>query len=164
MIKCKTIGSETNRGTTLIKEYTFNDLNDVSDSTMIYIDRRRVNMRLVCLNLESSKENNTDIRKILLEKIKWKNPKYNGIQNKLKTKEGIITTLTEIIDDKTVDKKDAKNILKITETRITNAFGINRNVNVSINKKTFGTSLENLLRDTHDIGKDIFTNKNIKLW
>ena len=97
------------------------------------------------------------------EKLKWKNPKYNGIQNKLKTKEGIIKTLTELIEDKTVDRKDAKNILKITETRITNAFGINRSVNVSINKKNFGTSLENLLRDTHDIGKDIFTNKNINI-
>lgn len=82
MIKCTTIGSETNRGTTLIKEYTFNDLNDVSDSTMIYIDRRRVNMRLVCLNLESAKENNTDIRKILLEKIQDSNP--HNLQDKPK--------------------------------------------------------------------------------
>lgn len=94
------------------------------------------------------------------ENIKWKDERFKGIHNKLKTKDGIVETLSTIIEDKTIDKKDSKNILEIVETRITNAFGVNKEVSVNIGKNRFDTSLTNLLRDTRDMGRDIFTNKN----
>ena len=92
------------------------------------------------------------------DKIHWKDNKYKGIQNNLKSRDGIINTLSDIMTDKNFDKKDAKNILKITEMRITNALGVNRDVEVNIGKNKFKTSLVNLLRDTYDMGKDVFSN------
>jgi len=92
------------------------------------------------------------------ENIKWKDKKYKGIENKLTTREGIINTLSEIMTNKNIDKKDAKNILNITETRITNALGVNREIKLHIKDKTFNTSMGNLLRDAYDMGKDIFFN------
>ena len=93
------------------------------------------------------------------DKIHWKDNKYKGIQNNLKTRDGIINTLSDIMTDKNIDKKDAKNILKITEMRISNALGVNRDVEVNIGKNKFKTSMVNLLRDTYDMGKDVFSHK-----
>ncbi len=93
--------------------------------------------------------------------ITWKNEKYKHIPQTLKTKEGFINTMTEIINDKTIAKEDKNNILKIAETRLTNALGANRYLTVNINGKTWNERLQIILRDTYDMGKDIFTNKNI---
>lgn len=94
-------------------------------------------------------------------KINWKNKNYNNVQNRLKSRDGIIDTLSEIMTDKNIDKKDAKNILNIAEMRITNALGVNRDIEVSVGEKNFKTSLTNLLRDTYDMGKDVFSTNKI---
>lgn len=93
--------------------------------------------------------------------ITWRNEKYKHTPQTLKTKEGFIKTMTEIINDKTIAKEDKNNILKIAETRLTNALGANRYLTVNVNGKTWNEKLEIILRDTYDMGKDIFTNKNI---
>lgn len=93
------------------------------------------------------------------DKIKWKDAKYKGIQDKLKTKDGIINEFCNIIHDNNLCKEDKQNVLSVFEKRITNALGVNRSIEVNIDNHKLESSLINLLRDTHDMGKDIFTNK-----
>lgn len=49
------------------------------------------------------------------------------------------------------------------EARITNALGANRDLTVNIGDKKWADRLEIILRDTYDMGKDIFTNKNVNI-
>lgn len=93
--------------------------------------------------------------------LEWKDERFKNIHESLKSEGKIMETLSQIVEDKTVDKNDAKNILKILEHRITNALGVNKSINVSLGDKKLNSSLENLLRDTYDLGKNIFTNKDI---
>ena len=86
----------------------------------------------------------------------WKDQKFNNIQEKLKNKDAIVQTLSEIIDSG-VDSTDAKQVLGIVEHRVANALNISGSVNVKLDDKTLGTSLHNLLRDTYDLGKNVFT-------
>lgn len=90
------------------------------------------------------------------EKSIWKNPNFNNIQEKLKDKNSIVQIISEIIDNDT-DPKDAKQILAISEHRIANALGVSNSINVKLDDKMLGTSLHNLLRDMHDLGKNVFT-------
>ena len=94
-------------------------------------------------------------------KIKWKNLKYNGIQNRLKTKEDFLNTLADFIHDKNINKDDKKNVLSIMDKRLTNALGAGRNVTVKIGDNKIETSLWNVLRDTQDMARDIFINPDI---
>lgn len=103
------------------------------------------------------------------DNFSWNDKKFNNIHEKLKNKETIVKTFGEIIDSNT-DSKDAKQILHILEHRITNALQVNNSINlpktqkeIELNpkEKTFSTSLHNLLRDTYDLGKNVFTNKAI---
>lgn len=97
------------------------------------------------------------------EKFVWKDAKFNNIQNNLKDKEQIIKTLGQIIEDKNIDKKDTKQLLAIAEHRITNALKATNSVNVRLDDKTLKASLKNILRDSYDLGKDVFANKSINL-
>ena len=93
-------------------------------------------------------------------KINWDNKKYIDIHHNLKSKESIINLTSELINDKTISKKDRKNLLQITESRVINALGVN-NISTRYKEKTLSTTIGNLLRDTVDFGHDILTNKNI---
>lgn len=93
-------------------------------------------------------------------KFNWNDKKFNNIQSKLKSKDSIVDTLSEIIEHDT-SKKDTKQILQIVEHRIANALKISSSINVKLDDKSLSTSLHNLLRDTHDLGKNVFTNKNV---
>lgn len=94
-------------------------------------------------------------------KINWDNEKFFGIENKLKSEKQIVKTLSEIIEDKTVSKNDAKKILEIIDHRITNALGVGGSVNIKLDDKTLSASLHNIVRDMHDLGSNIFTNKGV---
>lgn len=94
-------------------------------------------------------------------KINWNNSKFFGIENKLKNEKQIVKTLSEIIEDKTVSKNDAKKVLEIIDHRITNALGVGGLVNVKLDDKTLSSSLKNVIRDVHDLGSNIFTNKGV---
>lgn len=93
-------------------------------------------------------------------KINWDNKKYQNIHNKLKDKNSIINITSELIDNENITEKDKKNLLSITESRITNALK-SSNVTSEYKNKTVSSSVSNLLRDTVDFGRDILTNKNI---
>ena len=93
-------------------------------------------------------------------KINWDNNKYQNIHNKLKDKDSIINITSELIDNKNITEKDKKNLLSITESRITNALE-SSNVTSEYKNETVSSSVSNLLRDTVDFGRDILTNKNI---
>jgi len=91
----------------------------------------------------------------------WKDAKFNGIQNTLINEKNIVKTLSDVIQDKNIDKKDAKQILNIISYKITNALGVGESIDVTLDDKKLGSSMSNLIRDTYDIGKGIFTNKSI---
>lgn len=97
------------------------------------------------------------------EKINWKNPKFKNIQNELKSEDGIVKVLSDLIKDKNVHKSDIKNVFKIVEHRITNAIKVNSSVNLKTGEKTFNASLSNIIRDTHDVAKNIFTDNSVIL-
>lgn len=93
-------------------------------------------------------------------KINWDNKNYQNIHNKLKDKNSIINITSELIDNKNITEKDKKNLLSITESRITNALKAS-NVTSEYKDKKVSSSIGNLLRDTVDFGRDILTNKNV---
>ena len=94
--------------------------------------------------------------------IKWDNPEYRGIQNDLKTRKGFIKTLKKLIKDENITKDDKKSALSIIEKRLANALGAERDTELNIDGHKLHTKLENILRDTHDMAKDVFTGKNTK--
>lgn len=97
------------------------------------------------------------------KRIKWKDSKYAGIINNLKDEKSILKTLTEIINDKNIDKSDTKNILKILESRIGNALKASENVDINFKGKAVSSSISNILRDIYDTGKNLFNNKNLNV-
>lgn len=92
-------------------------------------------------------------------KFNWNNPIFKNIQDRLKNKDEIIKILAKVFETD-IYSKDAKQILQIIEHRVTNAIGVGGSINVTIDDKTLSTSLHNLLRDTYDLGKNVFV-KNI---
>lgn len=86
----------------------------------------------------------------------WSNQNFNNIQDRLKNRDEIVKSLGEIVGND-VDAKDAKQVLQIIEHRVANALGVGSSINVKLDDKTLGTSLHNLLRDTYDLGKNVFT-------
>lgn len=93
-------------------------------------------------------------------KIKWDNQQYRGIQNRLKTKEGFVQTFKTIINDHNITKDDRKYALSIMEKRLVNVLGAERDVTLDVGGQKLSATLENILRDTLDAGKDIFAKKN----
>lgn len=91
---------------------------------------------------------------------RWEKQKFNGIQDKLKDKKSITSTLVELIDDKTVSKSDRKKLLDIIQVRLTNVLKADK-VSAELDGKKLSTTLHNLLRDGVDLGKDVFTNAKV---
>lgn len=91
---------------------------------------------------------------------KWDNPKFNNISEKLKSENEVSTLISELIENKNISEKDSKQLQNILEFRITNALKADK-VNVKIGEKTLSSSLHNVLRDTIDLGKNVFYNSKI---
>lgn len=96
------------------------------------------------------------------DKINWKNNKYKNIQNNLKSEAGFIKTFGELITDKNITKDDKKSVFSIIEKRLVNALGVQRNIELNIDGSKLTENLENILRDVHDMGKDVLVNKTPK--
>ena len=94
-------------------------------------------------------------------RINWKNKKYQGIQDRLKTKEDFIKTVSDFIKDKNIASDDKQNVLSIMDKRLTNALQAGRNVTVKIGENKLETTLWNVIRDTQDMARDIFANPNV---
>ena len=88
--------------------------------------------------------------------IEWKNAHYKNIQNKLTSKDGFVDVMTKLIEDKNVATSDKMNVLSIMEKRLVNALGAERDTQVCIDSHKLSAKLENILRDMHDMGKDVF--------
>ena len=91
---------------------------------------------------------------------KWDNPKFKQISDKLKNKKEINSLITKLIENKNISERDSKQLQNILEFRITNALKADK-VNVKIGEKTLSSSLHNVLRDTIDLGKNVFYNSKI---
>lgn len=119
-------------------------------------------------------KNIKNFKDINWEKIQWNNQKkwktifwdnagFVDVDERMKTKDGIVSTMTQLIKDKTITKKDKENTLKIMHARITNALGAERDMQVKIGKHTLGATLENILRDTYDMGRKVLNDNNVKI-
>ena len=88
--------------------------------------------------------------------IQWENDKYKNIQKKLTSKDGFVDTMSQIIEDKKIAESDKNHVLSIMEKRLTNALGAERDIELNIKENKLSARLDNILRDTHDMGKDVF--------
>ncbi len=92
--------------------------------------------------------------------INWINSKYNNFQNQLTTEAGFVNTMTELIQEENLSNKDKANIFSIMEKRLANALGAERDTEININGNKLSAKLENILRDTYDMGKDVLGREN----
>lgn len=60
-----------------------------------------------------------------------------------------------------LSKKEVEKSLKAVESKITNVFGVGNSVSVEFDGKKLSTSLHNLLRDSLDLGKNVFLNSGV---
>lgn len=97
------------------------------------------------------------------DKIEWKSPSLKGIQHRLKNDRSIINMTSDLIQSKKIDPKDAENVLKIIEHRISNALRVSSTVDVKLDDKINSASLKNVVRDTYQVGKEILTKTGIDL-
>ncbi len=95
--------------------------------------------------------------------IYWKNVGFVGLGENLKNKDGIVSTMAKLIEDKTITSRDKENALKIMHSRIVNALGAERDMEVKIGGHTLNATLENILRDTYDMGRKVFSNKDVNI-
>ncbi|HPT40926.1 MAG TPA: hypothetical protein PLG15_00910 [Candidatus Gastranaerophilaceae bacterium] len=95
--------------------------------------------------------------------IRWHDKAFANIKNESKSEEQIIKFLSELINNKTASRHDVKNALKILNYRISNALGVSNSLTVKVEDKILNTSLNNLIRDIYDAGKNIFTNETLDL-
>lgn len=109
-------------------------------------------------NIEDSKINWVDEEK--WNKIKWNSNKFSGIHKRLKTKDSIIKTIADTINNNDISKSDKKNLSTILEARITNVLQANKSISVKSVKHSYNTSVPNLIRDTLDFGKNILNSSN----
>lgn len=95
------------------------------------------------------------------EKIHWDNAGFAGLAERLKTKDGMISAMTNLINSKNITNNDRKNALKLMQARIVNALGAERDIHVKIGGKDLSATLDNVLRDTYDMGKKVFANSGV---
>ena len=134
-----------------VENYAANIIDNISG-----IDRFDV-IKLKDINWNNVEWNDEKIWK----KIKWDNNKYAGIQDRLKTRNDFIKSFADLIKDKTISSDDKKNVLSIMDKRLTNVLGAGRLNKLEIGEYKIETRLWNIIRDAQDIGRDIFTNKDI---
>lgn len=92
------------------------------------------------------------------DKYNWKNPRWKNVINASKNEEQIINTLTDLIESKDAHSKELKQVFNILEHRIANALKVNNSVDVSVEGKKLSAALKNIVRDVHDLGKNVFYN------
>lgn len=94
-------------------------------------------------------------------KFDWDDKGLEGVHSKLKDKNSIISTITNLIDNKELTPSDSKKLQNIIELRLTNALKADK-VTAKNSTNSVSSSLHNLLRDAVDLGRDVFTNPKVK--
>ena len=83
--------------------------------------------------------------------VKFKNDKNNNV----------VDNLVKLITDKTLDKKQQKEILSKTQDEIVSILKADNNILVKNNDKEFSANLTHTLRDVVDMGKNVFFNEKV---
>ena len=89
-------------------------------------------------------------------KYKWNNNKYDKFYKKIRDKESLINGITEIIEDDRLSSSDRQKLIEILDLRITN-FTKNDYASLKISDKKLSASVINIIRDTIDMGRDVFS-------
>lgn len=141
---------EANKKTVKTSEYVENILNGISgfdkNETVFFKDINPQNIEWV--------------NEQKWEKYTWNNREFENIHNKIKSKNDFVNLITELIDNKQISNSDSKQLKNILEFKMTNALGADK-ITVNISGKKLASTIHNILRDTIDMGKDVFTNPNI---
>ena len=72
------------------------------------------------------------------------------------SKKGFVDTMSKIIEDKNIAESDKNHVLSIMEKRLANALGAERDIELNVKGNKLSARLDTILRDTHDMGKDVF--------
>lgn len=88
--------------------------------------------------------------------LKWDNKKFSDIHKKMKSEDGILQAFKILVNDKNISKNDSKNLQNILTERVINAMGAESNVSLKINDKSITSTIQNILRDSVDMGKNVF--------
>ena len=141
---------QANSGTDKVADYVSNVLDNISGR-----DGKNLNT-YKDLNMENVEW----VDDFNWSKYKWDNEKYQNIQEKLKSKKQIGSMISELIENKDITSHDAKQLQNIVEFRITNALKADK-VSVKVGEKSLSSSLHNVIRDTIDLGKNVFYNSKV---
>lgn len=90
---------------------------------------------------------------------KWDNKNLTGIHNHIKSDKSIRETFEKLVNDKSLTKNDSKNLQNILIERIINALGTESNITLKSGNKTLSSTVQNILRDSIDMGKNVFGQK-----
>lgn len=91
--------------------------------------------------------------------LKWDNKEFDGVHNKIKSEKSIIETFDKLISDKKLSKNDSKNLQNILTERVINAVGAESNITLKSGDKSITSTVQNILRDSIDMGKNVFSTK-----
>lgn len=94
--------------------------------------------------------------------LKWDNKEFDGVHNKIKSEKSIIETFDKLISDKKLSKNDSKNLQSILTERVINAVGAESNITIKSGDKSITSTVQNILRDSIDMGKNVFSAKESK--
>ena len=88
--------------------------------------------------------------------FKWQDRSWADLVDNSKSEKQIVDAFARVISDKNAHPKDVKQVLNVIEHRIVNALKVGSSVDVAIGKDSVNSSVKNLVRDTHELGKNIF--------
>ena len=91
--------------------------------------------------------------------LKWDNKEFDGVHNKIKSEKSIIETFDKLISDEKLSKNDSKNLQNILTERVINAVGAESNITLKSGDKSITSTVQNILRDSIDMGKNVFSAK-----
>lgn len=91
--------------------------------------------------------------------LKWDNKEFEGVHNKIKSEKSIIETFDKLISDEKLSKNNSKNLQNILTERVINAVGAESNITLKSGDKSITSTVQNILRDSIDMGKNVFSAK-----
>ena len=91
--------------------------------------------------------------------LKWDNKEFEGVHNKIKSEKSIVETFDKLISDEKLSKNDSKNLQNILTERVINAVGAESNITLKSGNKSITSTVQNILRDSIDMGKNVFSAK-----
>lgn len=94
--------------------------------------------------------------------FRWDDKNYEQIYLKIKSKKTILTYFEKLISDKNISKNDYNNLLKILTYRTINILGVESSLELKNSDKSVNSTIQNILRDSADLGRNVFMRGNIE--